>query len=898
MALEEFKHFFQEAYPSDLKKAQVEKDAIKKSGDMTIIKKIVRACTDNNGHTHLPKISKGNFNRLGVPAHIKKMNPDEYQMAYDYIKPILDELRDPQHFHTDCFRSLKKKLFDLTGVGKPESHVITIIDKPPGSVSFNIIQKKQNRLYKRTNKTKFVHFSNANNLSTLYPTSESKVFNGHKYLYPNFRCYFWAIEDESIPKYMIDYASEVYGKHIYQYTPKTSDKIVIDMSESKRFPGCTPVFIETDKPLSVKDITNDIDISNNNDVSHNVDNDAKGVTTSTKQSIIQDENRKVLEEFKSIEYAVMHHMNNFIHMKESTKNADNYRKLYNKIEENIEFDLGLITSKKTKCSEHYPNAKNINLFDDLLKRYTKKVNAILAELKNLIKKSNVVKESYYGPNDDDTSGTSEFDEPYDNDPDDCYCESSIFDDEDTDTEYDWLATKLDNEVSFWLEKCYNLWTSVPDIVYSSDSFGVDIIDYLPDDWELAVTTPDIWKDLIDQTIRCSNAILYTIDEFDKLDPEQKMKHEGVKFDHNELIEYINQIIQLANNVKSSSIFSILDSQHVMTAEEKAQVNDVYEVGNLFKAIAKDWVSKYKPNRLRYFQESSIPRSNEVYTNGGSIEKINNLQFDKVYFGSPNKLSTTMKLDGPLFVSPYPGIASIFSVRPQNLSKYGVQRGQRVNRDYDEWNRSLIDTVLQKPLRELHVRLQGDGLNIKPTTELVSGYLYTIDVTPEIKDHIYQSSKMSKVFEFCIDKIDSITFSDIKKINVRMTVTGGNRPVQEAYDAITGEEIPIDHAYTMDEMKERTYTEEELMNTIQEAKLPSKKRNKLPDSDFALVYTDANGKKIRKYPIHDEAHCKAAAHMFPRGVPLKYKAEVARKILRRAHKFGIDTSGWKNLNKFK
>ena len=297
------------------------------------------------------------------------------------------------------------------------------------------------------------------------------------------------------------------------------------------------------------------------------------------------------------------------------------------------------------------------------------------------------------------------------------------------------------------------------------------------------------------------------------------------------------------------------------------------------------------------QESSILRSNEVYTNGGSIEKINNLQFDKVYFGSPNKLSTTMKLDGPLFVSPYPGIASIFSVRPQNLSKYGIQRGQRVNRDYDEWDRSLIDTVLQKPLRELHVRLQGDGLNIKPTTELVSGYLYTIDVTPEIKDHIYQSSKMSKVFEFCIDKIDSITFSDIKKINVRMTVTGGNRPVQEAYDAITGEEIPIDHAYTMDEMKERTYTEEELMNTIQEAKLPSKKRNKLPDSDFALVYTDANGKKIRKYPIHDEAHCKAAAHMFPRGVPLKYKATVARKILRRAHKFGIDTSGWKNLNNF-
>lgn len=354
-------------------------------------------------------------------------------------------------------------------------------------------------------------------------------------------------------------------------------------------------------------------------------------------------------------------------------------------------------------------------------RFAKEVHDATIKVAKLEKENKLVTESY-GPEEDHTTGTSEFDEPYNDDPDDCYCESSIFDDEDTDTEYDWLASKLDNEVSFWLEKCHNLWTSVPDIVYSSDSFGVDIIDYLPDDWELAVTTPDIWKDLIDQTIRCSNAILYTIDEFDKLDPEQKMKHEGVKFDHDELIENISQIIQLANNVKSLSIFNILDSQHVMSTEEKEQVNNVYEVGHLFKAIAKDWVSKYKPNRLRYFQE--------------------------------------------------------------------------------------------------------------------------------------------------------------------------------AYDAITSKEIPIDHAYTMDEMKERTYTEEELMNTIQEAKLPSKKRNKLPDSDFALVYTDANGKKIRKYPIHDEAHCKAAAHMFPRGVPLKYQGTVARKILRRAHKFGIDTSGWKNLNKFK
>ena len=84
---------------------------------------------------------------------------------------------------------------------------------------------------------------------------------------------------------------------------------------------------------------------------------------------------------------------------------------------------------------------------------------------------------------------------------------------------------------------------------------------------------------------------------------------------------------------------------------------------------------------------------------------------------------------------------------------------------------------------------------------------------------------------------------------------------------------------------------------QESKLSSSKRNDLDDSDFALVYTDENGKKIRKYPIHDEAHVKAAAKMFPRGVPLKYKKKVAHKILRKAHEFDIDTSGWNSVNSY-
>ena len=141
----------------------------------------------------------------------------------------------------------------------------------------------------------------------------------------------------------------------------------------------------------------------------------------------------------------------------------------------------------------------------------------------------------------------------------------------------------------------------------------------------------------------------------------------------------------------------------------------------------------------------LKRTNQVYTDGGSIQKIDNFPFNKAYFGSPNKLGDTLKLDGPLFITPYPGIASIFAVRPQRLSKYGVPSGVGCNRDYDEWNVSLKDTLLQKPLNELHVHLNGEGIDIKPVVELVSGYVYTIDITPEIRDHIYQSSRMNMRF---------------------------------------------------------------------------------------------------------------------------------------------------------
>lgn len=77
--------------------------------------------------------------------------------------------------------------------------------------------------------------------------------------------------------------------------------------------------------------------------------------------------------------------------------------------------------------------------------------------------------------------------------------------------------------------------------------------------------------------------------------------------------------------------------------------------------------------------------------------------------------------------------------------------------------------------------------------------------------------------------------------------------------------------------------------IQESKLPASKRKKLKDSDFGIP-------EKRTFPLNDRAHVEAAVRMFPHA-DNKDKEQLAKRILRKAHKFGIDTSGWDSINKF-
>lgn len=87
----------------------------------------------------------------------------------------------------------------------------------------------------------------------------------------------------------------------------------------------------------------------------------------------------------------------------------------------------------------------------------------------------------------------------------------------------------------------------------------------------------------------------------------------------------------------------------------------------------------------------------------------------------------------------------------------------------------------------------------------------------------------------------------------------------------------------------------------EAKIDAKDRKELDDSCFGLVYTDENGKKVRKYPLTDkdgkldENHIRQAVRFFNH-CPEEHQHQLALNILHAAHKLRLDTTKWDTVNK--
>ena len=74
-------------------------------------------------------------------------------------------------------------------------------------------------------------------------------------------------------------------------------------------------------------------------------------------------------------------------------------------------------------------------------------------------------------------------------------------------------------------------------------------------------------------------------------------------------------------------------------------------------------------------------------------------------------------------------------------------------------------------------------------------------------------------------------------------------------------------------------------------LTSKERNDLEDSEFGIP-------ELRKYPLNDEAHVRAAVKFFNHVEP-KYEKQLARRIIRRIKQLDLDISvgGDNRLSKY-
>lgn len=998
---EEFAHFFQEAYPSELKKAADTRNDMIKTGEMATMKKIARDFIRPNGGVSLPSLNYERYKKYPDRhdenwRYCKKYPEKDYNMTYKYVEQQLKKFTDDKIYSIQQLRSAKKNLFDLFGVGHPDEKVL--ITYPPISlaITFKIINIRQHKLFKPSSNTRFIHFSPQSSITSLSPTICSRDFGSvkHTYVYPTSRCYFWAIDMDKVPEPAISYAYSTYGDNVYEYIPKSSDRIIVDESENKRYPGMTPVFIETDSSLTVKPVSGEIRYMKRAFEKGDIKWRDPYPDMKTEEKLTTP-NQKVNRKCDMLEIDFKSKQSQYSRMKETANGKiDKLKTLFGMIKSYIEDIPTMVDSSKAEVKERYPEATNLGDFDKLGKKYLRKAKEMLKEIAALLKRQGVVVE--YAFDDDDTSGTSDFDTHIDNDPDDCYCEAegmnkyyladvslreadpldiplivkmkvqtildSEPDHEPTQEELAKITRYVENEIPKHLN-------DTKKIMYDNDRFIGILISYQKGaDWFIddIYLLPEcryqgigrmILADEVaghDQiALRVYKNNTHAIELYESLGfkvegdmgATQLMRLrknpadlvEGYRVTYNGIGIYQALKKVLFDRYNSSGPWTeFVNSPACSWLPKPPTYGDddrsffTKEGYDKFMELTLPVINKYIDQTKIYIEMEMIPKesikysdeyqfitssdfvqeskwevdpddcyceSSVVFDKGMQVKvDVSELPFDTVYHGSIKNISM-FDDKRTVFVTPSIAMASIFAGRPDIYKLREIKQRYRVkspdiNLHYLEWSDPKT-LVMKQPLKTVHVIMQGAPEITDHYKYRQAGYIYAFNIKdPAIRDHVYKSTAMGPN-EYVIKGISPTPIEKIP-IEIDVDVTGAELPERFKQE----ETLPTSGDFAQyAQYADLDTARGPIMNiqTVQEAKLPAKKRNKLDDSDFALVYVDAYGDKIRKYPINDEAHVRAAARMFPRGVPLKYRSEVAGKILHRAHKFGIDTSGWNSVN---
>ena len=159
----------------------------------------------------------------------------------------------------------------------------------------------------------------------------------------------------------------------------------------------------------------------------------------------------------------------------------------------------------------------------------------------------------------------------------------------------------------------------------------------------------------------------------------------------------------------------------------------------------------------------------VHTDKYEKIPVKDKSFDKLYFGSPKKYGTCIELNGPLFVSPYIGIASIFIWRDLEIQKH-VPKGS-YNLQYEEWMHASEDE-LNKPFKDVHVYVEGYP-ELEPYEIENTGYIHVID-GHKYGDKLCRYKWMAEDLEYLIDDTaaqNEVHVSKVIECTVRYHISG-------------------------------------------------------------------------------------------------------------------------------
>lgn len=492
-----------------------------------------------------------------------------------------------------------------------------------------------------------------------------------------------------------------------------------------------------------------------------------------------------------------------------------------------------------------------------------------------------VNESYIP---DATSGTSDFDEK-DDDPDDCYCES-FFQEASHKTKLNRDKNKIKDDLK------YNKSTGVGELHDSSSGISVPV-DLTFDNKRQTSTGYLTYKNgkravgmnINPNDLNRGHGFTKYLHEKNHILQDLRKRNDGN--DNNDLSMISAFIGKHSNEIKTS---------HSSDKDEYLADLNVARTRGYDKTIRMLQDMMIKP-----LKSSPSAKHSKSFINKSANNKIDNELSDKFLnelykeynemLDDEKLLLTAMKASRNVGEHHYKSLEKRIKKMESDTSskehfmKVARQASfiQEVNKGIDEHNSDLKLRILF--LRDMKkIDSTNNDIKYKKEKSFTESGEPILSLLNTINNRAYDNTSklQSKIDEFIIEHFGTIDNNDSVNGMILSYVI-----LEYVEDTIRKEGDVI--------MENENRPLSEFDHFFQEAKMNSKKRNELADSDFALVYTDGNGNKVRKYPINDEAHVKAAARMFPRGVPNKYRKEVAGKILRRAHKFGIDTEGWKSLN---